>query len=142
LYVKEYIFDNLSTCYYDKVYAGFNKEFTEVTWLYVNHGDTECNRYVTYNPVENWWSFGEAKWTSWEDKKLFDTILTTGNGSYLYDNEPDHVYTGDGSGITSFIESGEFDLDAGANANNMVFVDRVMPDVQLPLGGSIDLTFF
>ena len=138
--VKEYIFDNLDTSFYDKVYAGFNKEFTEVTWLYVNSGDTECNRYVSYNPVENWWSFGEAKWTSWEDKKLFDTILTTGNDSYFYDNEPDNVYTGDGSGITSFIESGEFDLDAGANANNMVFVDRVMPDVQLPLGGSINLT--
>ena len=138
--VKEYIFDNLNTQYYDKVYAGFNKEFTEVTWLYVSNSSTECDRYLSYNPVENWWAYGEAKWTSWEDKKLFDTILTTGNDSYFYDNEPADVYTGDGAAITSYIESGEFDLDAGANANNMVFVDRIMPDVQLPLGGEIDLT--
>jgi|TARA_R100001224_G_scaffold111641_1_gene92132 hypothetical protein len=126
--VNQYIFDDMNTSYFDKVFAAFNKEFTEVTWLYPSSGSTECDRYVTYNPAENWWAYGEALWTSWEDKKLYDTILTTGNDSYLYDNEPDNIYTGDGSAIESFIESGSFDLDKQTFGNNMVFVDRIIPD--------------
>ena len=126
--VNQYIFDDMNTSYFDKVFAAFNKEFTEVTWLYPSSDSTECDRYVTYNPAENWWAYGEALWTSWEDKKLYDTILTTGNDSYLYDNEPDNIYTGDGSAIESFIESGSFDLDKQTFGNNMVFVDRIIPD--------------
>ena len=85
------------------------------------------------------WSFCDAIWTTWEDKKMFDTILTTGSGSYLYDNEPVSVYTGDGQAIESFIESGDFDLDSAGASNSMVFVDRVVPDVELPLGGSVNM---
>ena len=80
----------------------------------------------------------DAIWTTWEDKKMFDTILTTGSGSYLYDNEPTDIYTGDGQAIESFIESGDFDLDSAGNSNSMVFVDRIVPDVELPKGGSVD----
>ena len=137
--VKQYIFNELNTQYYDKIYAGFNKEFTEVTWLYASGTNSECDKYVTYNPQADWWSFGDAIWTTWEDKKMFDTILTTGSGSYLYDNEPDDIYTGDGQAIESFIESGDFDLDSAGASNSMVFVDRLVPDVQLPLGGSVDM---
>ena len=126
--VNQYIFDDMNTSYFDKVFAAFNKEFTEVTWLYPSSDSTECNRYVTYNPAENWWAYGDAIWTAWEDKKLYDTILTTGNDSYFYDNEPNNVYTGDGSAIESFIESGSFDLDKQTFGNNMVFVDRIIPD--------------
>ena len=70
---------------------------------------------------------------------MFETILTTGSGSYLYDNEPSDIYTGDGVAIESFIESGDFDLDSAGASNSMVFVDRLVPDVQLPLGGSVDM---
>ena len=138
--VKKYIFNQLNTQYYDKIYAGFNKEFTEVTWLYPSGSNSECDKYVTYNPAADWWSFGDAIWTTWEDKKMFDTILTTGSGSYLYDNEPASVYTGDGSAIESFIESGDFDLDSAGASNSMVFVDRIVPDVELPLGGEVKMS--
>lgn len=127
--ISDYIFDNINTSYTDKVFAGFNKEFTEVTWLYPDMTSNECNRYVTYNPGEDWWSYGAAKWTTWEDKKLFSNILTTGNDSYLYDNEPVNVYTGDGEAIESYVQSGDFDLDAGTFGNNIVFIDRIIPDM-------------
>ena len=53
---------------------------SEITWLYVSGTNSECDKYVTYNPQGDWWSFGDAIWTTWEDKKMFDTILTTGSG--------------------------------------------------------------
>ena len=138
--VKKYIFDDMNTEYTDKVYAGFNKEFTEVTWLYVDTTSTECSRYVTFNTIEQWWSYGEAKWTTWEDKRLYPNILTTGNDSYLYDNEPDNVYTGDGSAIESFVKSGGFTFDKQTNGNNLVFIDRIIPDLSFGNEGNVTLT--
>ena len=138
--IEEYIFKNMNEEYFDKVYAGFNTEFTEITWLYPSSDSTECDRYVTYNPGENWWAYGEAKWTAWEDKKLYDTILTTGTDSYLFDNEPKNIYTGEGQAIESFVESGSFDLDKATFGNNLVFIDRVIPDFKFENSGNIDLT--
>ncbi len=139
--VKDYVFENINTSYLDKVFAGFNKEFTEITWLYPSSSATECDRYVTYNPAENWWAYGEAKWTTWEDKQLYDTIITTGNDSYLYDNEPKNVYTGDGAAIESFVKSGSFDMDKATFGNNMVFVDRMIPDFDFgTTSGDVNIT--
>jgi len=138
--IEEYIFKNMNEEYFDKVYAGFNTEFTEITWLYPSSESTECDKYVTYNPGENWWAYGEAKWTAWEDKKLYDTILTTGTDSYLFDNEPKNIYTGEGQAIESFVESGSFDLDKATFGNNLVFIDRVIPDFKFENSGNIDLT--
>ena len=138
--IKKYIFDDVNQDYLDKVYAGFNKEFSEVTWLYTDNDNTECNKYVTYNPVEQWWAYGEAKWTAWEDKRLYPTILTTSNDSYLYDNEPDNVYTGDGSAIESYVQSGGFVFDKQTNGHNIVFIDRIIPDFDLGNSGNVDIT--
>ena len=137
--VLRYVFDNFNVDQQDKVYAGVNSEFSEITWLYCSDGETECNKYVTYNPVSNYWVFGESKWTAWEDKGLFSSMLTPGvssTTSYLWNNEPDGVYSGDGTAIESFIESGEFDLGDG---DEILFVDRVIPDFVVD-SGSIEFT--
>lgn len=138
--VNAYIFENLNSSYTDKVFCGFNTEFTEITWLYPSSNSTECDSYVIYSPLENWWSYGTAKWTTWEDKKLYGNVLTTGSDSYLYDNEPKNVYTGDGQNLSSYIQSGDFDLDKQASGNNIVFINRVIPDFDLPLGGDVTFT--
>ena len=138
--VKKYIFDDINQEYLDKVFVGFNKEFSEVTWLYVSSDSTECDKYVTYNPVEQWWTYGDSIWTTWEDKKLYPEIMTTSSDSYLYDNEPDNVYTGDGAAIESFVQSGGFPFDAQTNGNNVVFIDRIIPDFNIGNDGNVKIT--
>ena len=137
--VLRYVFDDFNFDQQGKVYAGVNSEFSEITWLYCSRTATECDRYVTYNPVSNYWVFGESMWTAWADKGLFTSMLTPGvssTTSYLWNNEPDGVYSGDGSTIESFIESGEFDLGDG---DEILFVDRVIPDFVVD-NGSIEFT--
>ena len=129
--VRKYIFDDLNTTYYDKVYTGINSEFREIVWLYVGGTATECNKYVIYSPEQGYWVYGDTFFTTFRDREIFNNTLTTGattTGNYLYDNEPDNTYTGDGSTLTSFIESADFDIDDG---NQLMFMNRIIPDFEL-----------
>ena len=51
--------------------------------------------------------------------------MTTSNDSYLYDNEPDNVYTGDGSAIESYVQSGGF-VSINNKWTQYSFIDRII----------------
>ena len=138
--VRRYIFDDINREYYDKVYAGLNSEFNEIVWLYPSGNNTECNKYVIYNPVDDYWVYGEMIFTTFADKEVFGNTITTGvtaAGNNIYNNEPVAVFTGSGETITSFIESGDFDIDDG---NAIMFMNRIIPDYDLS-GGKIKMKF-
>jgi len=138
--VRRYIFDDINREYYDKVYAGLNSEFNEIVWLYPSGDNTECDKYVIYNPVDDYWIYGEMIFTTFADKEVFGNTITTGvtaAGNNIYNNEPVSVFTGSGETITSFIESGDFDIDDG---NAIMFMNRIIPDYDLS-GGKIKMKF-
>ena len=129
--VRKFVFDNLNTTYYDKVYTGINSEFREIVWLYVSNDSTECDKYVIFNPEDNYWIYGDNFFTTFRDREIFGNTLTTGattTGNFLFDNEPSGVFTGDGATLTSFIESADFDIDDG---NQLMFMNRIIPDFEL-----------
>lgn len=139
--VRSFIFDDFNFDQKEKVYAGVNSEFEEVTWLYPSAASEECNRYVSFSPSQNYWTYGDAIWTVWEDANVFDNVLTAGvsvsigetppNYAYLYNNEPNGVYTADGALLTSFVESGEFDIGDG---DDIMYIDRIIPDFVVSVG--------
>ena len=136
--VRRYIFDDINTSYYDKIYAGINSEFREIIWLYCSSGQTECDKYVIFNPEDNYWVYGEMIFTTFADKEVFGNTITTGvtaSGNNIYNNEPPEVFTGSGSTLTSYVESGYFDV---ADGNALMFMDRVIPDFDLS-GGKIKM---
>ena len=138
--VRRYIFDDINKEYYNKVYAGLNSEFNEIVWLYPSGDNTECNKYVIYNPVDDYWIYGEMIFTTFADKEVFGNTITTGvtaAGNNIYNNEPVSVFTGSGETITSFVESGDFDIDDG---NAIMFMNRIIPDYDLS-GGKIKMKF-
>ena len=138
--VRKYVFDRLNIDQSDKVYAGVNSEFKEVIWLYpsTEGANEECDSYVIWSPDENYWTYGSAIWTTWDDKVAFDNTITTGNDSYLFDNEPAGIFTGDGEALTSFIESADFDIEDG---DVMMFMDRIIPDFEINDGDiTMDVT--
>ncbi len=138
--VRRYIFDDINRDYYDKVYAGINSEFNEIIWLYASGSNTECNKYVIYNPVDDYWVYGEMIFTTFTDKEVFGNTITTGvtaAGNNIYNNEPKDVFTGNGETLISFIESGDFDI---ADGNDIMFMDKVIPDYALS-GGEIKMKF-
>ena len=132
--VRRFVFDKLNTSYYDKVYAGINSEFKEIIWLFVSNDATECDSYVIFSPDEGYWVYGDTFFTTFKDREIFGNTITTGattTGNFLYNNEPAGVFTGDGETLTSFIESGDFDVDDG---NAIMFMNRIIPDFDLSTG--------
>ena len=130
--VRRFVFDDINLDQSDKIFAGVNSQFKEITWLYCSKNSTECDRYVTFNPNENYWVYGSTHFTTFEDKGVFANTITTGReddgDSYLYDNEPEGIYTANGNGIESFVESADFDMSQG---NEIMFIDRMVPDFTL-----------
>ena len=130
--VRRFVFDDINLDQSDKIFAGVNSQFKEITWLYCSKNATECDRYVTFNPNENYWVYGSTHFTTFEDKGVFANTITTGReddgDSYLYDNEPEGIYTANGNGIESFVESADFDMSQG---NEIMFIDRMVPDFTL-----------
>ena len=136
--VRRFIFDDINTTYYDKVYCGINSEFREIIWLYASTGQTECDKYVIFNPEENYWVYGEMIFTTFTDRSVFGNTITTGvtaSGNNIYNNEPPDVFTGSGETLTSFVESGTFDVDDG---NAIMFMNKIVPDYDLS-GGQIKM---
>tara|TARA_R110000744_G_scaffold50717_6_gene109540 strand:- start:732 stop:2579 length:1848 start_codon:yes stop_codon:yes gene_type:complete len=136
--VRRYIFDDINASYYDKVYAGINSEFREIIWLYPSGTGTECDKYVIFNPEENYWVYGEMFFTTFADKEIFGNTITTGvtaSGNNIYNNEPVSVFTGSGETLISYVESGAFDV---ADGNAVMFMDRIIPDYALS-GGKLKM---
>ena len=139
--VRRYIFDRLNMSQKDKIFCGINSEFKEVIWLYPSTDSTECDSYVVYNPDEDYWSYGESIFTTFADKTVFGNTITTGlkgtnpASNNLFNNEVQGLYTADGVAMSSFIESGDFDIESG---NEIMFLNRVIPDFDLSDG---NLTF-
>lgn len=100
---RKYVFSDFNFSQKEKVFCGINTEFSEITWLYPSADSQECNKYISYSPVENYWVFGDAYWTTWDyGSDIFGNIITTGVSAgvaYLYNNEPADTYSaviGDG----------------------------------------------
>jgi hypothetical protein len=131
--VRRFVFDDINLDQSDKIFAGINSQFKEITWLYCSKTATECDRYVTFNPNENYWVYGSTHFTTFVDRGVFSNSITTGvetssSLSYLYDNEPEGIYTANGSKIQSFVESSDFDMSEG---NEIMFIDRMVPDMTI-----------
>ena len=126
--VRRYIFDDINFSQLDKVYAGVNSEFKEIIWLYPSAASEECDSYVIYNPEEDHWVYGTCKWTTFQDRSVFNNTITTGSDRYLFDNEPFNIFTGDGETIPNFVESSDFDFEDGMD---IIFIDRIIPDFDM-----------
>ena len=100
MYCKRKVFLDFNTEQSDKVVAGINSEFSEVTWFYPSSSSSENNKYVTYNYQQNIWYFGSLSRTAWIDRGTRPLPIATGN-QYIYNHELG--YDDDGSAMNSFI---------------------------------------
>ena len=74
--------------------------------------------------------------TTFTDRSVFGNTITTGvtaTGNNIYNIEPPGVFTGRGETLTSFVESGDFDINDG---NQVMFMNKIIPDYDLS-GGQI-----
>jgi len=140
--VQDYVFKDINFVQGQKVFAGINTEFNEVTWWYCSFTSDFIDRFVTYNYMESVWSIGTMARTAWADVGSFARPIAT---EYLPESTATPVgalISGLTAGrtalynqetgmnavdqpITAFIQAGYFDISEG---DNMLFMKRFIPD--------------
>ncbi len=119
----------------EKTFCGINKEFNEIWWLYPRFDETECGHYVKFNYLENVWDIGSMTRTVWLDKGIFPFPYAISPTGTLFSHE--NGFDDDSQPMLSFIESAYFDIDDG---EQLMFVDRIVPDVTMPDNKAIQIT--
>ena len=129
--VKDKVFLDFNLTQKDKVVAGINSEFSEITWFYPSASSSENDKYVTYNYGEKVWYFGTLARTAWLDRGTRNFPIATGS-SIIYNHEIG--FDDDGSSMDSFIESASIDIGDG---DRFTYLRKVIPD--LTFDGSTNL---
>ena len=127
--ILRYIFDDINLDQSHKCFAASNKMFDEVLWFYPSSDSSEIDRYVKFNIAESTWDIGTLARTAWVDYGIHNNPRGSGAVSsvnYIYIHEIGQ--NADGSAMTSYIESGDFDLGDG---EQFMFINRLIPDIDI-----------
>jgi hypothetical protein len=147
------------------VFGGINELYSEINWFYPSAGSLVVDRVVTYNFDEQVWTTGTLDRTTWvgstvyeqpyatdynaSDTPTFPVVNGVSNGASIYYEHEVGVnqLNGDGSStaITSFIKSGEFDLNGNAGVPGdgefLMSIKRFLPDFKR-ISGNAKVTIF
>ena len=126
--VRDYVFSNINTDQLEKVTAGVNSAFAEVTWFYPSASSEENDSFVTYNYEQKIWYYGLMPRTVWLDRGVNKEPIAASPDHYLYLQEVgfDDGSTSPATAITSYIESSQMDLGEG---EQFAFMRRLIPDI-------------
>jgi len=126
--LKDYVFTDFNYSERDKVYAGLNSEYNEITWFYPSANSSENDRYVTFNYKEQVWTYGNLARTAWLDHGVREYPQAASPDNYIYNHEfgTDDGSTTPATPLNAYIESSPLDIGDG---NQFSFVRRIIPDV-------------
>lgn len=121
--VWDFVFQNLSTAYQDKVRCAINSAFNEITWHFPSSASTgENDSYVKFNIVEKEWDSGTMRRTAWVDVSVLGNPIGSDTTGTLYQHEMGNVTLGVSN--PSF-QSGWWTIMEG---EELGVVDFVIPD--------------
>jgi len=122
--VRRYVLDDLNLAQRSKITAGLNQEFHEVWWFYPSASSDENDRYVTYNYTEGSWAIGTLNRTAWVDREIYSLPIGVKSSGEVYDHETGN--SDDGSAISAYIQSADFDL---AQGDELFLMTQFIPDI-------------
>ena len=136
--VWDVIFQNLNTGsdangvpYTQHIRCGVNSQFNEITWYYpsVNSTNGENDSYVKYNMVIQQWDYGSLGRTAWIDQSVLGPPIGSGTDNFLYQHEigNDAANGTQTTAMNSSFQTGYFEI---ADADNIMFVDQIWPDMK------------
>ena len=162
--VEDFVFttggDNLGINYNasDIVYGSHNSLYNEVIWFYPSAGESQINRSVVYNFVENTWTTMSLSRTTYSDAQTYDKpyatkYLSTGTPTFPTINGVTNTYgsseyyehetgvnevsaLGVKTAIPAYIESGDFDLDIEGDGQFLMKINRFIPDFKILTGNA------
>jgi hypothetical protein len=124
--VRDFVFSNINKNQSFKIFAGSLASQNEVWWFYPSASSEENDRYVIFNYAENLWYYGTLNRTCWNDRATGQRSFpqATGTNGYLYNHESG--LDADGSAMTSFVTSSDFDIGDG---EQFMLIRRILPDL-------------
>ena len=165
--VEDFVFsttgDNVGINYSSSelVYASHNSLFNEIVWFYPSANAEQVDRSVLYNYVEGTWATSTLDRTTFTDASTyalpyateFDTVLTpqfppvngitnTYGSTTYFAHETGVNAVGLNSvpvAIPAYVESGDFQLHEGGDAEYLLRVSRFLPDFK-NLEGNVLIT--
>ena len=137
-------------------FSAHNSLYSEIYWFYASQASNFVDRLVTYNYDENIWTTSTLARTTYEDKHVFGdpiateflsttapttpTIQGVSNGSSRVFNHEvgtnQVLADGTTTAISAFIQSGDFDLDAGGDGQFFIKIRRFIPDFKYVNGNA------
>ena len=147
------------------VYGGINELYSEINWFYPTSGSEVVNRVVTYNFDEGAWTTGTLDRSTWVGSTVYEVPYATdynasntptfpvvsgvSNGASIYYAHEIGVNQQNGDGtqtpITSYIKSGEFDLNGKqgvpGDGEFLMSIKRFLPDFKR-ISGNAKVTIF
>jgi hypothetical protein len=126
--LRQFIFEDINKSQLDQVYAGTNEGFNEVWWFYCSSGSFVVDLYVTYNYLEDVWSYGTMGRTAWLDSGLRDYPIAATYNNNIVNQEfgLNDEETGTAAAINAYVVSSQFDIGDG---HNFAFIWRMLPDL-------------
>jgi hypothetical protein len=96
-----------------RIHGGYNFRFPELLWFYPSVGQTECDRYLAWNYVENFWFWGSLARSAMAPADAFQYPLMGGSDSHVYTHEFGDLANGVSRVGEIWVESGALGLGAG-----------------------------
>jgi hypothetical protein len=125
--VWDTVFQDLDLSNTSKGVAWSNTPFNEVWWFYpsISGGIGECDKYAKFNVVEQTWDTGSLQRSAAYDQSVLGSPIAATRAGLIYTHEVGN--DGDGMPINSFLETGDFQIQAG---EDFAVVDRIYPDMK------------
>ena len=125
-------------------HAAHNGTFPEIWFFYPSNGNAECNRYLIWNYMEDWWAWGELGRTAVAPGETYIRPYMGGSDGQIYEHEYGWTAAGATRVGTVWAETGMLPLgngdrgvnvtsilpanDAGASSMAITFYSRQAPE--------------
>ena len=137
--VWDYVFTNINTVQYDKIFAAPNTLSNEMTWFYPsNMGTGEVDSYVKLQKDLGAWDCGLLGRTAWLDQTAFGPPLGVDTNFLVQQHE-----TGtdaNGTPMNCWAQTAWFKI---SNGDLFIFLERLIPDFKMIVGNpTLQLTVY
>ena len=121
--LRDHVFNDINFDALPYVYAGTVESHNEIWWFYPSADSQINDSYITYNYKDKLWFYGKLNRSAWIDANLRQFPQAIGE-NILFDHE--RGMDADGSAMTSFITSSDFDISDG---DRFTLIKRILPDL-------------
>ena len=138
--VRDFVFNTFDVKYAENCHADSSTVNGEITWWFPQIGSNgQCTGAVKWHAAGGEWDITQSglSISAWCDQSVYGNPIGSFYSGLL--EQFDSAVDFDGAILDSYILSGFFQI---AEGEEMVFVERIFPDLTISAGGMVTFTFY